>query len=221
MCLAPFMPRSLRPVKIYLRVVKSEPMRMLGSNQGTRIRRIKVFGLFKSRKHTKVAQTLYASILIQARLPVFYTDYGVQDTIDGRFDMIILHAHILFNRLKGGPAEEQEIAQAVFDMMFADMDQNLREMGVGDVGVSKRIKAMAEAFYGRATAYANGMREHDNSKLIAALRRNLYRNSEASDQQIIDVSSYIRNQVAHLKSQQLSELLHGNISFMPAEKREV
>jgi cytochrome b pre-mRNA-processing protein 3 len=193
---------------------------MLSLNQGTRIRRIDVFGLFKSRKHSKVAHTLYSSILIQARLPVFYTDFGVQDTIDGRFDMIVLHAHILFNRLKDGTAKDQEIAQAVFDLMFADMDQNLREMGVGDVGVSKRIKAMAEAFYGRATAYANGMRESDDSLLIVALRRNLYRNSEASNQQIVGVSFYVRNQVTHLKSQKTSKLIQGNVSFMPAKFME-
>jgi cytochrome b pre-mRNA-processing protein 3 len=189
-------------------------MRMLSSNQGTRTRGIDVFGLFKSRKHTKIAHTLYSSILTQARLPIFYTDFGVKDTIDGRFDMIVLHAHILFNRLKDGTAENQEIAQAVFDLMFADMDQNLRELGVGDVGVSKRIKAMAEAFYGRATAYANGMSEQDNNLLIAALKRNLYRRSQASDQQIISVSYYMRDQVAHLKSQEFSTLVKVNDLFM-------
>ncbi len=179
-----------------------------------------MFGFFRSRKHTKVASALYSSILIQARLPVFYTDFGVQDTIDGRFDMIVLHAHIVFDRLKDGTTKEQEIAQAVFDLMFADLDQNLREMGVGDVGVSKRIKVMAEAFYGRANAYANGMREQDNSVLTNALRRNLYRNSVAIDYQILGISSYMRNQVAHLKSQELSELIQGNVSFVRAKPLE-
>ena len=195
-------------------------MRMLSSNQGTRIREIEVFGFFKSRKHIKVARVLYSFILNQARLPVFYKEFGVQDTIDGRFDMIVLHAHILFNRLKDGSTEEQAVAQAVFDLMFADLDQNLREMGVGDVGVSKRIKAMAEAFYGRASAYANGMREQDNNALAVALRRNLYRNSEASDHQILGVSCYMRNQVSHLKSQELSKLIQGNVSFMTAKPAE-
>ena len=193
---------------------------MLSSNQGTRIREIEVFGLFKSRKHTKIANLLYSSILKQARMPVFYTDFGVQDTIDGRFDMIVLHAHILFNRLKDARAEDQEVAQAVFDLMFADMDQNLREMGVGDVGVSKRIKVMAEAFYGRANAYVDGMHKQDNNVLIAALRRNLYRGSQASEKQIEGVSFYMRNQVAHLKSQELLKLMQGNISFMPVKPME-
>ncbi len=193
---------------------------MLSSNQGTRIRKMNVFGLFKSRKHTKVAHKLYDSILMQSRLPVFYTDFGVKDTIDGRFDMIIMHAHILFNRLKDGLTEDQEIAQAVFDLMFADMDQNLREMGVGDIGVSKRIKAMAEAFYGRATAYTNSMLEQDNSTLIEALKRNLYRNSEVSDQQISKVSQYMRDQVEHLKSQELYNLTQGEVLFIPVKPKE-
>jgi cytochrome b pre-mRNA-processing protein 3 len=181
---------------------------------------IDVFGLFKSRKHSKIAHSLYNSILSQARLPIFYTDLGVQDTIDGRFDMIVLHAHIFFNRLKDSTTEAHEISQAVFDLMFADMEQNLREMGVGDVGVSKRIKTMAEAFYGRAMAYANGMHEQDNSLLISALKRNLYRNSEVRDQIIVDVSSYMRDQVAYLKSQEISQLIQGKVTFMPVKTLE-
>lgn len=179
-----------------------------------------MFGLFKSRKHSDVAHSLYSAILVQARQPVFYTNFGVQDTVDGRFDMIVLHAHILFNRLKEGAAEDQDISQAVFDLMFADMDQNLREMGVGDVGVSKRIKAMAEAFYGRATAYADGLREDDDDLLTAALKRNLYRNSKASAEQIEGITKYVRHQVAHLNSQDLVELNRGNVQFMPAQQGE-
>ena len=179
-----------------------------------------MFGLFKSRKHSDVAHTLYSAILIQARLPVFYTNFGVQDTVDGRFDMIVLHAHILFNRLKEGTAEDQDISQAVFDLMFADMDQNLREMGVGDTGVSIRVKAMAEAFYGRATAYADGLREDDDTILIAALKRNLYRNSKANDEQIEGIAKYVRHQVTHLDSQNLEELNLGTVTFMPVSYKE-
>jgi cytochrome b pre-mRNA-processing protein 3 len=134
--------------------------------------------------------------------------------------MIVLHAHIFFNRLKDSTTEAHEISQAVFDLMFADMEQNLREMGVGDVGVSKRIKTMAEAFYGRAMAYANGMHEQDNSLLISALKRNLYRNSEVRDQIIVDVSSYMRDQVAYLKSQEISQLIQGKVTFMPVKTLE-
>jgi cytochrome b pre-mRNA-processing protein 3 len=179
-----------------------------------------VFGLFKSRKHSDVAHALYSAILIQARLPVFYTYFGVQDTVDGRFDMIVLHAHIMFNRLKVGAAEDQDVSQAVFDLMFADMDQNLREMGVGDTGVSIRIKAMAEAFYGRATAYADGLREGDDTILIAALKRNLYRNSKANDEQIEGIAKYVRHQVNHLNSQNLAELNRGIVTFMSVQEKE-
>ena len=172
-----------------------------------------MFGLFKSRIHTDIAHNLYSAILLQARLPVFYTQYGVPDTVDGRFDMIVLHAHILFNRMKDGTEEDQDISQAVFDLMFADMDQNLREMGVGDVGVSKRIKVMAEAFYGRATAYADGLRQEDDQILAAALKRNLYRNANSTDAQISAITAYVRQQVAQFMTQEVAALNSGKAKF--------
>jgi len=128
--------------------------------------------------------------------------------------------HTFFNRLKEGTAEDHDISQAVFDLMFADMDQNLREMGVGDTGVSIRVKAMAEAFYGRATAYADGLREDDDTILIAALKRNLYRNSKANHEQIEGIAKYVRHQVTHLDSQNLEELNLGTVTFMPVSYKE-
>ena len=179
-----------------------------------------MFGLFKSRIHTDIAHNLYNAIVMQARLPVFYTQFGVPDTVDGRFDMIVLHAHILFNRMKDGAEEDQDISQAVFDLMFADMDQNLREKGIGDVGVSKRIKAMAEAFYGRATAYADGLRQEDNQVLAAALKRNLYRNTEATDAHIRAITDYVRQQVAHFLTQEVVTLNAGQAHFQPPRTQE-
>lgn len=177
-----------------------------------------MFGLFKSNKNTDEAYQLYSAILEHARLPLFYTDYGVSDTVDGRFDMIVLHAHILFDRLKDGSGEQEQLSQAVFDLMFADMDQNLREMGVGDVGVAKRIKAMAEAFYGRATAYADALKKKDDDHdLIAALKRNLYRKTTPSDIQVTTLATYVRTQVSQFAAQDLADIQKGHISFyMPS-----
>lgn len=173
-----------------------------------------MFGLFKSNKNTNEAHKLYSALLEQARLPMFYSDYGVPDTVDGRFDMIVLHAHILFDRLKDGSADHETLSQAVFDLMFADMEQNLREMGVGDIGVAKRIKAMAEAFFGRATAYAHALKQlDDDHDLIAALKRNLYRKTEPTDSQVATTAIYVRTQVAQFAAQDLADLLKGHISF--------
>ncbi|NQV99456.1 MAG: hypothetical protein HQ483_07145 [Rhodospirillales bacterium] len=172
-----------------------------------------MFGWFKSTKNRDQAHELYSALLGQARLPVFYTDYGVPDTVDGRFDMIVLHAHILFSRLKDGGADQEQLSQTVFDLMFADLDQNLREMGVGDIGVGKRIKAMAEAFYGRATAYADALKQADDGDLIAALRRNLYRKSSPTEAQAAAAAHYVRTQVAQFSAQDLNDLQKGFISF--------
>src|SRR5512144_834346 len=118
-----------------------------------------------------VADKLYRIIVEQSRLPVFYSELGVRDTPDGRYDMIIAHMILVLRRLKGAPSETRELAQALFDLMFADMDQNLREMGVGDLAVGKRVKNMAKAFYGRLAAYDAALCADDSSALQAALSR--------------------------------------------------
>lgn len=176
-----------------------------------------MFGLFKSNKTTDVAHDLYSAIVTQARQVVFYTDYGVPDTVDGRFDLIVLHAHILFDRLKDGTADEEILSQAIFDLMFADMDQNLREMGVGDIGVAKRVKAMVEAFFGRATAYADALKQPDDHDLSSALKRNLFRKTEPSDNQIHAATTYFRSQVRHLGTQDLAGFHRGSVDFLTPE----
>src|SRR5262245_48094906 len=95
---------------------------------------------------------LYAAAIAQARQPVFYAGLRVPDTVDGRFELVALHVFLILQRLKSEP-EATPFAQALFDTMFADMDRNLREMGVGDLSVGKKVKAMAQGLYGRIAAY--------------------------------------------------------------------
>ncbi len=97
-------------------------------------------------------EAIYGMIVTQAREPLFYRDLGVPDTVNGRFDLLVLHLWLALRRLK--PIEGgQELAQALFDRFCDDMDANLREMGVGDLTVPKRMQAFGEAFYGRVAAY--------------------------------------------------------------------
>jgi cytochrome b pre-mRNA-processing protein 3 len=97
-------------------------------------------------------EAIYGMIVTQAREPLFYRDLGVADTVNGRFDLLILHLWMVLRRLR--PMEGGErLAQALFDRFCADLDDNLREMGVGDLTVPKRMQAFGEAFYGRAAAY--------------------------------------------------------------------
>lgn len=154
------------------------------------------------------------TVVEQARRPAFYARLGVPDSLDGRFDMIVLHAALLVRRLRGEGADGTRLAQALFDEMFADMDRSLREMGVGDLGVGKRVKSMAKAFYGRAAAYEKGLVSEDGS-LAAALRRNLYGTVEATPppEVLAAMTAYVRRQAAALESQPAAGILAGSVQF--------
>jgi cytochrome b pre-mRNA-processing protein 3 len=111
-------------------------------------------------------------LVTQARAPEFYRELGVPDSLDGRFEMLALHVFVALRRLK--QAGDEARAQALFDTMFTDMDRSLREIGVGDLSVGKRVKEMARALYGRIAAYEAGLAASDDGVLIKALERNLF-----------------------------------------------
>lgn len=119
------------------------------------------------------ADDTYAAIVGQARHPAFYARFGVPDTLEGRFDMIVLHLWLVLRRLReDAPAEA---GQALFNRFCADMDGNLREMGVGDLTVPKRMRKFGEAFYGRAAAYDAALAQPSPREvLVAALDRNVF-----------------------------------------------
>jgi cytochrome b pre-mRNA-processing protein 3 len=98
-------------------------------------------------------EAIYGMIVTQAREPIFYRDLGVPDTVNGRFDLLLLHLWLLLRRLRTVAQGGVELSQALFDRFCEDMDDNLREMGVGDQTVPKRMRAFGEAFYGRVQAY--------------------------------------------------------------------
>ena len=116
-------------------------------------------------------ETIYGMIVTQAREPQFYREFGVPDTVNGRFDLLLLHLWMVLRRLK--PMENgPELSQALFDHFCDDMDANLREMGVGDLTVPKRMQAFGEAFYGRAAAYDQAL-SAGPEPLAQALCRNI------------------------------------------------
>jgi len=97
-------------------------------------------------------EAIYGMIVTQAREPLFYRELGVSDTVNGRFDLLILHLWMVLRRFRTA-AGAADVSQALFDRFCEDMDANLREMGVGDLTVPKRMQAFGEAFYGRSAAY--------------------------------------------------------------------
>jgi cytochrome b pre-mRNA-processing protein 3 len=132
------------------------------------------------------ATALYSRCVTQARHPFFYRDLSVPDTVDGRFDVLVLHLFLLLRRLKPMPT----LASSLTDLFFADMDQNLRQMGVADPGVGKRIRKMLDAFYGRIAAYE--IAYGDDVSLSAALERNLYGAAPAPASAPAALLAYVR-----------------------------
>jgi cytochrome b pre-mRNA-processing protein 3 len=121
------------------------------------------------------SESVYAAIVALARRPWLYAQAGVPDTVSGRFDMVVLHLALVMERLRVGGPEAQAFAQALLETMFADMDGNLREMGVGDLSVAKRMRTMAGIYYGRAIAYREALAAADPAAAIAeVLARNLF-----------------------------------------------
>ncbi len=176
--------------------------------------------LFQKRNRSAPAANLaYEKIVAQARHPGFYLSGRVDDTVDGRFDMIVLHAYLLINRLnEDGDGRSSGFAQAVFDVLFEDMDRSLREMGVGDISVGKKVKMMAQVFYGRAKAYEAALKVYEQTpdELIAVLERNLFPDREETGA-ATRIAAYMVGSRDHLRDLGTADLLAGECSFADPE----
>ncbi len=165
------------------------------------------------RQQASEAEKLYGEAVRLARNPIYFGIYGVADDVDGRFDMLSLVVTLVMRRLKavgdGGKARSQEL----FDSMFADMDLSLREMGAGDIGVSKRIRAMAEAFMGRFDAYVTAVDKGDRNALAAALKRNVFRGNDQQDPMASGLVEAVFGLVAELDRLDDIVLLEGRIDI--------
>lgn len=171
---------------------------------------------FGRKKDDATAHELYVILAGQARQPVFYRDGGVPDSLDGRFDMLALHLFLVLRRLSGAQSgsAEAELAQQLFDVMFGDMDRSLREMGVGDLTVGKRIRAMSEAFYGRVEAYEAGLQASgEDTLLMDALARNLYRGNPPAPAVLARMAAYMRDVAVVLAQQADEDFLAGRLNF--------
>ena len=168
--------------------------------------------LFRSNSVRDAAERAYARVVEQARRPGFFIDCGVPDTLDGRFELICLHAFLYLHRLKREEQRAAPLGQRFFDTMFADFDRSLRELGTGDLSVGRQIKRMAEAFNGRIRAYEQGL-DGDEDAVAAALDRNLYGTAPASGDQLAAMARYLRREAAGLADQPAASLLAGAIAF--------
>ncbi|WP_315720498.1 MULTISPECIES: ubiquinol-cytochrome C chaperone family protein [unclassified Bradyrhizobium] len=152
-------------------------------------------------------EPIYGTIVAQTREPLFYRHLNVPDTVEGRFDLLILHLWLVLRRLRGVGAD---LSQALFDRFCADMDDNLREMGVGDLTVPKRMQKFGEAFYGRTAAYDLAWSESE-ARLAEALQKNIL-NGEHPDS-AAELAAYAGRAAAHLATLDDNKLLGATWSF--------
>jgi cytochrome b pre-mRNA-processing protein 3 len=161
--------------------------------------------LFRRSPRASAAEVVYARIVEQARSPALYRDLGVPDTLDGRFEMLILHAILYFRRLRSEDEASRRVGQAVFEVMCRDFDASLREIGIGDLTVPKKMKAMVQAFYGRGAAYDEALDGGDSAALAAALARNVLPGEPAG--QATALADYVRAALSTLARQPVADLV--------------
>ena len=137
--------------------------------------------LFRTRPRERLGQPLYELAVRQARDPGFYTALGVADRIDARFELYTLHVLLLVMRLRDEGERGAEAAQALFDTYVSALDHALRELGVGDISVGKKMRKLGEAMYGRMTAYEPPLREGDQGTLATGLARNVFESDKPAD----------------------------------------
>jgi cytochrome b pre-mRNA-processing protein 3 len=154
-------------------------------------------------------EAIYGTIVTQAREPSFYRDLGVPDTVNGRFDLLVLHLWMVLRRFRS-VGSAADVSQALFDHFCEDMDDNLREMGTGDLAVPKRMQAMGEAFYGRAAAYDFALGQ-GAEPLAQALRRNVL-NGEGMEN-ARRLATYVEAAVISLAGLEAADLLAAEWTF--------
>lgn len=141
--------------------------------------------LRRASARAKAARSLYDALIFQARQPVFFADFGVQDTLDGRFDMVTLHAWLVLDRVHA--AGLAPLAKHLTDTIFIGFDEALRDLGAGDIGMGRKIKAMREAFNGRMQAYDSAESEQE---LASAIMRNVFRGNEQRQAEALTIARY-------------------------------
>lgn len=164
---------------------------------------------FRRSAENRTIASFYGTIVAQARLPVFYAAFGVPDTVQGRFDLIVLHLVLLLRRLS--KTAGAGLGQRLFDTFCRDLDDNLREMGVGDLAVPKHMRRFGEAFYGRQTAYLAALDAADQRDFENALARNIL--AEAASGKAACLARYARAVIGELDAQQEEALLRGDLAF--------
>lgn len=166
----------------------------------------------KPRPAKMAGAKLYASAVGQARSAIFYRDFGVRDSMEGRFELFSLHVIFLLERLKGQGEAASETSQAVFDAYVKGLDDAFREIGVSDTSVGKKMKKLAGAFYGRLKAYEDAVASLPDSTATAAfVARTALEERDSGDAAAL--TAYVTKAREALAAQPLDALLQGDVTW--------
>lgn len=175
----------------------------------------------------RIGAELYERIVAQARQPALFRDLGVPDTMEGRFELIVLHIVLVLERLKREGSEGQLLGQAVLERLIADMDDALRQIGIGDMGVPRRVQRAAAAVRERVRDYAPGLDPHPSretapKRLEDAFCEHIYGAGNAAQSPIVlsyatRLADYARSSRAALDGVSSSDLLAGRLDFADVE----
>jgi cytochrome b pre-mRNA-processing protein 3 len=168
------------------------------------------------RARREVVDRVYRALVKQARTPVFYHYLGVPDTPEGRFEMVGLHVALVVRRLGAGGASGRALGQSLFELMFEDMDESLRHIGIGDLAVGKQIKRLGGHFYARLRALDAALATTPAAPLGPMLRTNVYHGGPAPNpRQLETLVNYVLAAEATLRAQPIETLLAGRVDLVP------
>lgn len=168
--------------------------------------------LFKKSKSETIPQQLYGSLMTQAREPFLYANFGVPDTVMGRFDMLALHVYLFARRLRRVDSEVSiALSQDVFDLFVADVERALRELGIGDTTVPKRKKKMVRSFYGQIEDFDEPLVDKD-LKLLSE-RANIRYLGDAEDPDATGLANYMLEIAKNLDEQTFENMLKGHVEL--------
>ena len=163
-----------------------------------------------------VPRRIYAAIVAQARQPDLYATLGVPDTVEGRFEMVVLHTVLVLRRIRREEGPSSPLGEDICAVLFSDMDHNLRELGVGDTKVGKKVRQLAEAFYGRGKAYDRAFDSGDPTVEVAeVLERNVFVDEPASAGQLATLAGYVVASDASIDALSMKDVIGARLRYAP------
>ena len=178
--------------------------------------------IFNKRNNSRLIEEIYQNIIERSRLKYFYLYREVEDTLESRFDLIIFHSFIIFQFFREKQIKKNLIQQNLFDFMFKDFENNLREMGFGDVAVNKKMKVFISAFYGRISNYSMGVENYrikkDKKKLFDTIRNNVYKNKMVSSKNVDYFVEYLILNINYFIESSLEENIKNRFNFIDKDQ---